>query len=39
MQKKENKEKLIIQKSTNGADFIIEHADIRKSLLKYEIYN
>ena len=26
-------------KSTNGADIIIEHADIRRSLLKYEINN
>ena len=33
MQKRENKEKQIIVNLQNGADFIIEHADIRKSLL------
>jgi hypothetical protein len=33
MQKRENKVKLIKPKSTNGADFIIEHADIRRTLL------
>ena len=33
MQKRENKEKLIILNLLMGADLIIEHADIRRSLL------